>query len=190
MREISLHILDIMQNSITAQADLVKVLLNAEAGGTMLKIVIEDNGCGMDSELLARVTDPFTTARTTRRVGLGIPLFRASAQQSGGDFAISSQKDVGTVVTAGYEINNIDRPPLGDLPGVITNMAAGYPTVEIHLQLENGGKQFIFNSREVKQVLGEVPLSEFEVIVWLREYISEGLKEIFGGVLSEIDSGT
>lgn len=188
MREISLHILDIMQNSTTAQASLVKVLIMTEAGDGMLRIVIEDNGCGMDSELLARVTDPFTTARTTRRVGLGIPLFKASAEQSGGDFVVTSERDVGTVVTARYEISNIDRPPLGDLPGVIADMAAAYPSVEIHLQLENGDKQFIFNSREVRQVLGEVPLSEFNVIVWLREYISEGLKEIFGGVLSEIDS--
>jgi len=188
LREISLHILDIMQNSTAAQARVIKVVITVESGKSMLRIVIEDDGCGMDSKVLAKVTDPFTTGRTTRRVGLGIPLFKASAEQSGGDFAISSQKDVGTVVRARYEINSIDRPPIGDLPGVIADMAAGYPTVEIHLQLENGDRQFVFNSREVKQVLGDVPLSEFEVIVWLREYISEGLKEIFGGVLSEINS--
>jgi hypothetical protein len=85
-------------------------------------------------------------------------------------------------------MDHIDRPPLGDLAGVITDMAAAYPEVEIRLLLESGSEQFIFNSREVSQTLGEVPLSEFAVVKWLREYIWEGIKELFGGVLSEINS--
>lgn len=188
MREISLHVLDIMQNSTAAHASRISVMLASEASEGKLKVTIEDNGCGMDSELLARVADPFATTRTTRRVGLGIPLIKASAEQSGGSFTITSQKDVGTVVTAIFGINNIDRPTLGDLPGVITDMSAAYPSVEILLLLKNGDKQFVFDSGEVRKTLGDVPLSEFEVVKWLREYIGEGLKEIFGGVLSEIVS--
>lgn len=188
MKELSLHILDIMQNSIAAKAGLIKVMILAEPETGMLEVIIEDNGCGMDSELLARVTDPFSTTRTTRKVGLGIPLFKASAEQSGGSFEITSQKGAGTVVTARYMINHIDRPPLGELAGVITDMAAANSIVEIQLLLESGSKQFIFNSREVSQILGEVPLTEFTVVKWLREYIGEGLIDIFGGVLSEIDS--
>ncbi len=188
MRDISLHVLDIMQNSTAAQASRIRVIAAVEAAAGMLKLVIEDNGCGMDSDLLAAVTDPFTTTRTTRKVGLGIPMFKASAEQSGGSFTITSQKGAGTVVTARFGIDHIDRPVLGDLAGVITDMAAANPTVEIILQLENAERQFVFNSGEVRKTLGEVPLSEFEVVRWLREYIYEGLKEIFGGVLSEIVS--
>lgn len=188
MREIALHILDIMQNSTAARASLIKVMILAEIETGVLEVVIEDNGCGMDSELLVRVTDPFSTTRTTRKVGLGIPLYKASAEQSGGSFGITSQKGVGTVVTARYMIDHIDRPPLGELAGIITDMAAAYPAIEIQLLLESASKQFVFNSREVSQTLGEVPLTEFTVVKWLREYIGEGLKEIFGGVLSEIDS--
>jgi len=180
--------LDIMQNSITAQASIIKVIAAIEADAGMLKIVVEDNGCGMDEDLLARVTDPFVTTRKTRKIGLGIPMFKASAEQSGGSFAITSRKGVGTVVTARFGISNIDRPVLGDLPGVITDMAAANPTVDILLRLENGDKQFVLDTREVKQTLGEVPISEFDVVRWLREYISEGLNETFGGVLSEIVS--
>lgn len=188
MREIALHILDIMQNSTAAKASLIKVSILAEPETGMLEVIIGDDGCGIDSELLASVTDPFSTTRTTRKVGLGIPLFKASAEQSGGSFGIASQKGAGTVVTARYMIDHIDRPPLGDLAGVITDMAAANSIVEIQLLLESGSKQFIFNSREVSQTLGEVPLTEFTVVQWLREYIGEGLTDIFGGVLSEIDS--
>lgn len=188
MRELSLHILDIMQNSTAANASLIKVSILAKLEIGMLEVVIEDNGNGMDSDHLARVTDPFSTTRTTRKVGLGIPLFKASAEQSGGSFGITSQKGVGTVVTARYVIDHIDRPPLGELAGVITDMASAYPELEIQLLLESGSKQFVFSSREVSKILGEVPLTEFAVVKWLREYIREGMEDIFGGVLSEINS--
>jgi hypothetical protein len=187
LRDISLHILDIMQNSTTAGASLVQASLDVKPGPGELEIVIGDNGCGMDGEMLAKVTDPFSTTRTTRKVGLGIPLFKASAEQTGGNFGITSQKGAGTVVTARYKIDHIDRPPLGDLGGVITDMAAAFPEVEIRLLLENGERQFIFSSREIRQVLGEVPLTEITVVKWLRDYIGEGIREIFGGVLNEID---
>lgn len=187
MRDLSLHILDIMQNSTAAQASVITVLVRREPETGMLCILIEDNGSGMDSDLLSAVADPFTTTRTTRKVGLGIPLFKASAEQSGGSFGIASQKGAGTKVTARFEPGHIDRPALGDLAGVITDMSAAAPDMEIKLVLENGGNKFVYDSQEVRQTLGEVPLSEYEVKRWLREYIIEGLKEIFGGVLSEID---
>jgi len=177
-----------MQNSTAAQASLIRVSLKADIHAGMLEIIMEDNGCGMDDELLETVTDPFTTTRKTRRVGLGIPLYKASAEQSGGSFGITSQRGVGTTVTAAFGLGHIDRPPLGDLAGVITDMAASSPGVEIQLKLEYADRKFEFSSGEVAEVLGEVPLSEFSVVRWLREYIGEAMKEIFGGVLSEINS--
>jgi len=188
LRELSLHILDIMQNSVSAGATMITVTLNADNEAGMLEINIEDNGCGMDGSFLDKVTDPFSTTRTTRKVGLGIPLFKASAEQSGGSFKITSQKGKGTIVTAIFTVDNIDRPPLGDLAGVITDMAAMYESIEIKLLLVNGEKMFVFDSVEVRKYLGEVPLSEFQVLKWLREFIGEGIKDSFGGVLNEIDS--
>lgn len=186
MREIALHILDIMQNSTAAQANMIRVSMTADPKADTLTITIEDNGCGMDSELLASVTDPFSTTRKTRRIGLGIPLMKASCERSGGSFEITSQKSIGTTVTAVYETDHIDRPVLGDLAGVITDMAASWPGVDIQLRLMYQAKQFEFSSGEAARMLGEVPLSEYSVVKWLREYINEGINEIFGGVLSEI----
>ncbi len=186
MREIALHILDIMQNSTAAQADTIIVSLTADSEAGTLTLSIEDNGCGMDEDFLVKVTDPFSTTRTTRRVGLGIPLLKASCERSGGSFGITSHKGIGTIVTAVYEISHIDRPVLGDLAGVITDMTASWQKVDIRLQLFCGDKQFAFSSREAAKMLGDVPLSEFSVIKWLKEYIQEGIKEIFGGVLNEV----
>lgn len=188
MKDISLHILDIMQNSVAAEASLIKVSISVDFEAGVLVIIIEDNGFGMDSERLANVTDPFSTSRTTRKVGLGIPLYKESAERCGGSFLITSQKGVGTEVTARYLIEHIDRPPLGDVAGVITDMAAASKAVGIQLLLKCGSRQFVFDSCELSRILGEVPLSEYAVVVWLREYIGEGIKEIFGGVLNEIDS--
>jgi hypothetical protein len=190
LKDISLHILDIVQNSTAAAATRIRTVICADRKNGMLEITIEDNGCGMDEELLTRVTDPFSTTRTTRKVGLGIPLFKASAEQAGGSFRITSQKGVGTVVKSSYQMDNIDRPPLGDVAGVITDLSAAYPAIDFELSLECGDWKFTFSSREVRQSLGEVPISEFRVVRWLREYIGEGILEIFGGVLSEIVSGT
>lgn len=188
MRDLSLHILDIMQNSTAAQAELIRAKLIVKSETGMLVVIIEDDGSGMDKKLLAVVTDPFTTTRTTRKVGLGIPLFKASAERSGGSFEIKSHRGAGTVVRAEFEIANIDRPPLGDLAGVITDMAAAWPKADIQLILENGAARFEFSSAEAAGILGDVPLSEFAVVKWLRGYIYDGIKEIFGGVLNEIDS--
>lgn len=188
MRDLALHILDIIQNSTAAGAAAIDTEIRADRDTGMLEITIGDDGRGMSEELLTKVTDPFSTTRTTRRVGLGIPLFKASAEQAGGSFRITSQTGTGTVVKSSYKIEHIDRPPLGDVAGVITDIAAAYPEVEIRLVLECGGNRFVFRSGEVRKTLGEVPLAEFEVAQWLRGYIGEGIKEIFGGVLSEIVS--
>ena len=188
MRDLSLHILDIMQNSTAAGAGLIRATFRVKTEIGMLVVTIEDDGSGMDEKLLAVVTDPFTTTRTTRKVGLGIPLFKASAEQSGGSFEIESHRGSGTVVRAEFGVGNIDRPPLGDLAGVIADMAAAWPETDIQLILENGAARFEFSSHEAAGILGEVPLSELAVVRWLREYICDGIKEIFGGVLNEIDS--
>ena len=115
MKELSLHILDIAKNSVKAGASKIEITVSISESDDRLEIIISDNGCGMSKEFLARVRDPFTTTRTTRKAGLGIPLFEAAALQSGGDFDIESEEGVGTVVRAGFGYSNIDRAPLGSM---------------------------------------------------------------------------
>lgn len=186
MREIALHILDIMQNSVAAGAGRIGVSVTAGNDTGMITAVIDDDGCGMDERTLQEVTDPFMTSRTTRKVGLGIPLLRSSCMRSGGNFSITSQKGHGTKVTASFGKDHIDRPVLGDLAGVVADMSASFPKIDIRLELISGEECFTYSSAEAARILGEVPLSEPAVIEWLKEYISEGIKHIFGGVLDEI----
>ena len=115
MEELSLHLLDLIQNSVKAGASLVEIIITEKAG--LLTIILEDNGCGMSEEFLSRVESPFTTTRTTRKVGLGIPLFKQAALMAGGDFSITSRQGEGTRLTATFELDNIDRAPMGDLAG-------------------------------------------------------------------------
>ena len=117
MKEISLHIMDIVQNSITANAKLIEISLVIDRKKDVISITIKDNGKGMSKEMLANVTSPFVTTRTTRRVGLGISLFKAGAEGSGGSFTITSEEGAGTELTASYVLDNIDRPPIGDFAG-------------------------------------------------------------------------
>jgi anti-sigma regulatory factor (Ser/Thr protein kinase) len=188
LREIALHILDIMQNSVAAGAGRIGITVTAGGDTGKITAVIDDDGCGMDEKMLRKVTDPFATTRTTRRVGLGIPLLKNSCVMSGGSFDITSQKGNGTKVTAEFGKDHIDRPVLGDLAGVIADMSAAFPAIDIRLELVSGDKRFSYSSAEAERILGEVPLSEPAVVEWLKEYISEGVKYIFGGVLDEIVS--
>ena len=180
--------MDIIQNSVTAKAARIEVIAEAELSTEMLIITIKDNGSGMDKELLARVTDPFSTTRTTRKVGLGLPLFKAAAERTEGELSITSNKGYGTTVTASFSIRNIDRPPLGDVAETITGIILSSPEIELVLKLVCGKEIFEINTSEIKEKLGEVPITEYEVLAWIKEYINEGITAIFGGVLDEIDS--
>ena len=186
MRDLSLHLMDIIQNSISARASKIFVSLHSDTDSGELKMVITDDGVGMDDELLNRVTDPFTTSRTTRKVGLGIPLLKLSAELAGGKLDISSEKNKGTTLEASFSIAHIDRPPLGDISETMMNVVLAHPDIEFELKLRTDSETFTFNSFEVKGRLGEVPITNYEVLNWIREYIDEGIKITFGGVLDEI----
>ncbi len=188
LRDLSLHLMDILQNSITAGAGRIEARLQAEAG--ILVMSVRDNGCGMDRELLERVVDPFTTTRKTRKIGLGIPLLKAAAERASGGLRIDSRKGEGTTVTATFDIRNIDRPPLGDIAETVTGVILANPETNLKLRLEGDGEAFKLDTEEIKERLGEVPIVEYEVLTWIGEYVKEGITAIFGGVLDEIDSGT
>jgi hypothetical protein len=175
MKELSLNILDVSQNSISAGATALDITVTSSGDG-ILTITVADNGCGMSPEFLARCTDPFTTTRSTRRVGLGLPLLRLAAEQAGGNLDINSQLGKGTVVTARFREDHIDCPPLGDLAGTISILIQGAPdTLEIVYTHRTPAGMFRLDTRELRKILGrDIPLSSPEVSAWIRDYLAEG----------------
>ena len=173
MKELSLHLLDIAQNSVSAGAKRIDITLE-EDDRRSYRLVVADDGRGMTPEFLAQVTDPFTTTRTTRKVGLGLPLLRLTAEQTGGSLQIESQVGVGTTVTALFCGSHIDCPPLGDLSGTIALLIQGAPDVEWiwHRAVPDGS--YTLDTRQLREILGpDVPLSEPSVTLWIREYLQE-----------------
>ena len=183
MRELALNILDIAENSLSAGAKLVEIRVIADLPADRLTISVRDDGCGMDAEMLARVADPFTTSRTTRKVGMGIPLFKFSAESAGGSFDIRSEKGKGTLVTAQYSVGHVDRMPLGDFGGVVLQLVTMNPAVDFYVLAKNGESEGVLDTREMREVLGDIPLSHPEVRGFLKDYIKENLVDIFGGRL-------
>jgi hypothetical protein len=173
MRELSLHILDVLQNSLEAGATLVELVIEEDLTGDELVIVVRDNGRGMDQKTLARVVDPFYTTRKTRQVGLGIPLFQAAAERSNGSLGITSLVGEGTEVKAVFQHSHIDRAPLGDMTGTLLTFILGGVCDLAYLHRVND-RQFTFSTAEMRAGLGEVSLSHPAVREWLREYIAEG----------------
>ncbi len=188
MRELSLHLLDILQNSISAGANHIHVAISADVHADSLCMTVSDDGSGMDNELLSKVTDPFTTTRKTRRVGLGIPLLAANCELSGGYIEITSTVGVGTELKAVFVISSIDRLPVGDVGETMVAAIMSKPDVVFDLKLDAGKQNFNFNTAEVKSQLGDVHITEYTVLEWIKDFIREGVKITFGGVLDEVFS--
>ena len=179
MKELSEHILDIAQNSVTAGAAHLNIILTEE--GSKLTVVIEDDGCGMSPELLATVLDPFTTTRTTRKVGLGLPLYRMSAEMTGGSLTITSMLGRGTTVTAVFCTDHLDCPPLGNLPQVIALLVQGNPDLELTYRHITSAGQAELLTAELRQALGEdISLAEPEIFLWIQDYLKEQEAQLEG----------
>jgi anti-sigma regulatory factor (Ser/Thr protein kinase) len=178
MKDLSLHILDVAQNSVSAGAKNIKIIIAEDIAADTLTISIIDDGSGMTPEILAKVTDPFYTTRTTRKVGLGLPLFKQNAEISGGSFRISSKIDEGTSVEAVFGHKHIDRPPLGDIAGVIMMFVGSNPNLDFFYMHIVNGTDYIFDTREVKEVLEDMPLNDPAIIRQLKEMINENLKDL------------
>lgn len=178
MRELSLHILDIAKNSVKAKADLIEIAIVEDEAKNLLTIGIYDNGCGMSEEFLKTVKDPFSTTRTTRKVGMGIPLFMAAAEACGGGLEITSEEGVGTRLDVSFELNHIDRAPLGDMAGTIQTLVSGSPEIDFLYRHTKNGAEFVLDTRELRTVLGGVPLDTPDVLAWIDGFIKEGLGDI------------
>lgn len=183
MRELSLNILDVAQNSISAGASLVEINVIEQDFDSTLTVEIKDNGCGMDGETLKKVQDPFYTTRTTRKVGMGIPLFKMAAEMTGGSFEISSEVGKGTLVRAVFKTDNIDFTPLGDVDFTIVTLVTMNTAIDFIYRFKKNENEFVLSTRQLKEILGGVPLSEPEVTVWLKDYLKEQTQIIRGGVI-------
>ncbi len=183
MRELSLNILDICKNGTKALASRVEINLSANFAQDCFEIEIIDNGSGMDGEFLKNIEDPFTTTRKTRKVGMGIPLFKMSALQAEGDFEITSKLGVGTRVKASYKISSVDRMPLGDIASTMQILIAGDPKIDFVLRITSGKERWDFSSKEVCEIVGEENMCEIEVLDYIYNMIKENSFEILGGKL-------
>ena len=179
MEELSQNILDIAMNSVAVKAPNIDVIIKEDTVNKTLSISIADNGPGMSEEMVSRVTDPFCTTRTTRRVGLGIPFFKMQAEMTGGNFAIDSKLGVGTTVTATFNTDHIDFIPIGNLPETMMTLVGAAPELDISLNYQKDQHTLSFDTREMRQVLGEdVPLDTPAVLIWIRDSITEELETL------------
>ena len=182
MKELSLNILDISMNSVKAGAE--NILIKLVETDDKLTLTIKDDGCGMSEETVKNVMNPFYTTRTTRSVGLGVPLLKLAAEQTGGGITIESVSEEdnteshGTTVTAEFYKNHLDFTPLGDVVSTVTTLIQGSPDREWKFEHILGGGSVELDTKELREILGDVPLDKFEVIKWIEGYLREGYDSI------------
>jgi anti-sigma regulatory factor (Ser/Thr protein kinase) len=172
MKEISLNILDIANNSIRANCQLLSVEIEESKNSNCLNIVITDDGCGMDEETLKKVTDPFFSSRTTRHIGLGVPFLKQHAELANGSFRISSELGKGTKVEANFCLDHPDRQPLGDVVDIMLMLIASNPEKDFIYRYKNDEDEVLLDTREVKNVLEDIPINNADVLKMLRDMMT------------------
>jgi anti-sigma regulatory factor (Ser/Thr protein kinase) len=178
LEDLSLHILDIVENAIAAQTKKIDILIMEEPKKDRLVIEIKDDGIGMDEEVSQKAIDPFFTTRTSRRVGLGLSLMAQAAQEAGGMLRIESELGKGTKVTATFQYHHIDRKPLGSMVETMTTLLLGNPELDISYTHQKEGKSYVLKSQGLKERFKDRSLTDPEVIQWLRTHLKEGLAQI------------
>jgi hypothetical protein len=177
LRELALHLLDIAENSVAAGAKTVQLAVEESAADDRLRLMVQDDGRGMSAEMVAKVTDPFVTSRTTRKVGLGIPFLRAAAEACNGWLKLESQPGHGTRLEAEFQRSHIDRMPLGDLAGTVLSLVIAFPNIHWVFNYRVNSAEFTFDDQPVKQELGDVSLTEPSILAYLRRTLETGVAE-------------
>lgn len=181
LTEISLNVLDIANNSIRAGADLIEINIEIQRELDTLTVMIADNGCGMTDKQLKNAEDPFYTTRTTRKIGLGVPFFKMSALSTGGSFDIQSTPGVGTTVTAVFILSHIDRMPLGDINSTVHTLITLNTHIDFLYTYLFDKKNFTLDTRQIRQILNDVPLNSPEISAYIKEFLEENQFETDGG---------
>jgi anti-sigma regulatory factor (Ser/Thr protein kinase) len=178
MEDISLHILDIAENSIAAGATLIRINITVDIRKDLLSVEIEDNGKGIPEELIENVLDPFYTTRKTRKVGLGLSLLAQSAREASGDMSIQSEEGTGTKVTARFQHSHIDRKPLGSMTDTSMVLIAGNPDVDFVFTYIKNKNNYVLDTRQMKSELDGVPINSSRVLSVIRNSLEENLRDI------------
>lgn len=181
MEDLSLHILDIAENSIAAGADRVEIMIKEDSSEDVLVLEVRDNGKGMDEELLRMVSDPFFTTKTARKVGLGIPLLKQAAEGCDGELRVYSEKEKGTTIIAKFRLSHIDLKPIGDIGATIMTLIAGNPDVNFILRYNKDGCIFRFDTGELRSYIEGMPINLPPILLLIKEEINKGIKELKGG---------
>lgn len=177
MQEIAMSLLDIANNSIRASASLIRIFIHDSQLKNFIHIEVIDNGCGMDEETVHKVVDPFYTTRSTRHIGLGIPLFKDNVEATGGTFFIESMVNVGTKIVGEFVKDHIDTPPMGDLIETMITLIQYDENIDFEFQYLCDNFEFVLKTKEIKDILDGVPINQSDVILWLKDYIKEGMKK-------------
>ena len=183
LNELSLNVLDIANNSIRANATLITIHIAVSTSTDCIMIQIEDNGNGMSEEVLAHVDDPFYTTRSTRKIGLGIPFFKAQADTCGGTFKITSSKGKGTTVCASIPLSHIDRMPLGDITSTIHSLITCNPSIDFDYLYSYDGRSFELDTRIFRTILDNIPFNTKEVSNYIKDYLAENKAETDGNTI-------
>lgn len=176
MRELSLHLLDIAENSISAKAKDITIEVIENLQIDLLQLSVQDNGCGMPPDMAAQVIDPFVTTRTTRKVGLGIPLLKEAADMCNGSLVLTSEVGVGTTIVVKFQHSHIDRMPLGDLTTTLLHLLVANPPVHWIFKYRFNENEFVFDDEPIKAEIQELPLSEPSILNCLREMLESGIE--------------
>jgi len=175
MLELAAHILDIAENSVRAGASLVEITIIEDEEKNLLSIEINDDGSGMTQEEIEKVFDPFYTTKKVRRVGLGIPLLSDAAQRAGGNLQLTSIKGKGTNLKVTFELNHIDRQPLGDIVSTLIILIAGNCDIDFLFKHQNNQRHFEMDTREIRKEIDDIPLNHPEILKYIRGVLEDGL---------------
>lgn len=186
MQDLSLHLLDLVRNSVRAGATRIRIAILAEVPADLLTLTVDDNGSGMPPEHLETVLDPFSTTRTTRSVGLGLSLLQESAVRTGGRVSIRSAVREGTSVVTTFGLSSIDRPPLGDVGDTLSLLLVSDPDIEYEMEIASGGAAYRFHTGAARRDIPGIPLSDPAVSAWIRDHVNEAVGLILGGILDEV----
>ncbi len=193
MREIALHLLDIAENSVAADAHTISLTVCEDLHHDRLTASVTDDGKGMDADMVAKVVDPFVTSRTTRKVGLGIPLFKAAAEACNGGLTIQSELGKGTRLDVVFQYSHIDRMPLGDVASTLLTLVVAYAYIRwiFHYTAVPANRaqpeEFMLDTQDLLSELGDIPLSEPVVLAFLRETIESGIAQARAALNDDYD---
>ena len=178
MKELSMHVYDLMENSTAANSSLVRLTIRDSIKDNLFHFVIEDNGKGMSPEFLAKVTDPYTTSRTTRKVGLGLPLIKMNTENCGGGINLTSEVGKGTRLEFWFQHDHWDRPPMGDLAGWLVMLVSQHEDIHFIITYTTDVDSFVFDTDEVKEALGGMSMNDVTIVRYLKEMVAGNLEEI------------